>query len=328
MRARSFLLLSFLALGPLLLVLWATGGNGEEEHPALAAEGLDARPAKLPDGSIRSGDGVLFSLPVPPTRIAPATAGVVDVVTHLVGPERVALLPQAAFSFSRLAVEPGAWESLPRFSGFQAESFLASDVDLVIAAGWQSPETVAALRRAGIPVLVLVLPARWDEVLEEVTLLADVLGTPDEGRSLLAKLEPRVRALAERPGPAPLAVSYTNLGTGGWVAGRGTTTDILFELVGLRNAATEAGLDGHREIDLEGLFALAPEVIVVGAENAEEGIVSTRAYLEAQPVLAELPALERGWIVSLPQELFTTASIELLRAAETLASELDRLREE
>jgi len=94
-------------------------------------------------------------------RIVPATAGVTDFVTQLVLPERVALLPRAAFSFSRLARDPGPWSALPRFAGYQAETLLAADADLVIAAGWQAPETTAALRRAGVAVLVLAVPESW-----------------------------------------------------------------------------------------------------------------------------------------------------------------------
>ena len=154
--------------------------------------------------------------------------------------------------------------------------------------------------------------------------LATALGADERGRAVEAALAPRLTALRARNLPPLSAVSYTNLGTGGWVAGSGTTADILFALVGLENAAARAHLVGHREIDLEGLLSLAPDVIVVGAPDEKEGIVSTRAYLESQPVLEPLSALRRDLVVSLPQELFTTASTELVTAAERLAAELDR----
>lgn len=319
MRARLLtLLFSLLALAPLLVVLWAGGpwAGGRELSGAelLAAERGVA---------VRSEDGVRLELARPPRRIACTTAGVVDLVTQLIEPERVALLPQAAFSFSRLAHDPGPWAALPRFEGYTAESILAHEADLVIASGWQRPGTTAALRAAGVPVLVLAVPESWQEVLDDAWLLAVALGAEERGRALEAALERRVEALGPRR-RALRAVSYTNLGTGGWIAGQGTTTDIVFDLLGIENAAAAAGLRGHQEIDLEGLIALAPELILVGAANEEEGIVSTLSYLRAQPALASLPALRDDLVVSLPQELFTTASTELLTAAERLADELDR----
>lgn len=319
MRGRlPTLLFSLLALAPLLVVLWAGGPWAGDRAPRGAAllaaeEGV----------ALRSEDGVRVALARPPRRIACATAGVVDIVTQLVEPERVALLPQAAFSFSRLAHAPGPWAALPRFEGYTAESILAHEADLVLASGWQRPGTTAALRTAGVPVLVLAVPESWEEVLDDVRLLATALGAEQRGRALEAALAERVAALGPRR-RALRAVSYTNLGTGGWIAGAGTTPDVVFGLLGIENAAAAAGLRGHQEIDLEGLLALAPELILVGEANEEEGIASTLSYLRAQPALATLPALRDGLVVSLPQELFTTASTELLTAAERLADELDR----
>jgi len=114
-------------------------------------------------------------------------------------------------------------------------------------------------------------------VVDCLHVLATALGADERGRAVEAALAPRLTALRARNLPPLSAVSYTNLGTGGWVAGSGTTADILFALVGLENAAARAHLVGHREIDLEGLLSLAPDVIVVGAPDEKEGIVSTRA---------------------------------------------------
>ena len=294
----------------------AASSAATSSDPAGDAVGLDLGPSETSQGSHQ--------------RIALATAGLVDLVTRLVSPDRVVLLPEAAMSFSRLAREPGPWAEVPRFEGFQAEPFLAARADLVLGAGWQSPETVQALRASGVRVVVFELPATWEGVLSEVDAVAELLEAVPAGRRLRDELTARRDALrprATRSGAGRRGVSYTNLGTGGWVAGRGTTADILFSLAGLENAAASAGFEGHRQIDLEGLLNLRPELFVVGAANAGEGIASTRAYLEAQPVLAGLPAIAGGQIVALPQELYTTASVELLTAAESLVETLEALDE-
>jgi iron complex transport system substrate-binding protein len=320
-RRLSSLFFSVLASGPLVVVLVA-GGPWSGEELAREARVLDASG----EPRLRSDDGVEFVLEQPVGRIVPATAAAVDIVTQLVDPPRVASLPQAAFSFSKLALDPGDWTELPRFAGYSAEVLLEAQPDLVLAASWQSPETNAALRAAGVPVLVLSLPTTWDDVLDDLWLVAVALGAEERGRALADALEQRVAALAERSFAGLRAISYTNLGTGGWVAGSGTTTDIVFDLLGLENAAGTAGLIGHRELDLEGLIALAPELILVGEPDEREGIASTLAYLQAQPALADVPAMRAGLVISLPQELFSTASTELLSAAERLADELESRR--
>ena len=122
-------------------------------------------------------------------------------------------------------------------------------------------------------------------------------------------------------------MSYSNFGAGGSTTGRGTTLDIVFELAGVENAAARAGLEGHAALDHELLLALDPDLIVVGGDEDEVDAPGTAAYLLAQPELAGLRAVSTGRIVTLPAELFTTVSTELVRAAETLAAELDRLAE-
>ncbi len=316
MRRWLTLFFALAALAPLCFVLVA-GRPGTRPRAPREARVVESGAAPL----LRSEDGVEIRLERAPGRLVPATAAAVDLVTQLVPPARVAALPAAAFSFSRLALEPGGWEGLARFEGYGGETLLALRPDLVIAAAWQSPETNAALRRAGVPVLVLAGPERWQDVQDDLRLVAVALCAEEEGRALAAALAARVDALPRRFAGLR-ALSYTNLGTGGWAAGRGTTADIVFELLGMRNAAADAGLAGHRELDLERLVALDPQVIVVGAPDEREGIASTLAYLDAQPVLAGVAALRDDLVVSLPQELFTTASTELVRAAERLAQEL------
>ncbi len=258
----------------------------------------------------------------PPRRVLPANAGAADLCLALLEPERVAALPQAAFEYSRVGQESGRWSALPRFQGFDTESLLAHRPDLVLAHGWQSPETLASLRRSGVYVLVLPLPLVWDDVREAVRACGRAFGEEARAAQLLAELDRRVELLRARAGAERLAaLSYVNLGTGGWAAGKGTTADILFELAGLRNAAAEAGLEGHATLDHEGLLVMDPDVIVVGVEG-DGDMRPTEAYLRAEPSLASLRALREGRVVGLPQRLFTTSSTELVAGAELLAQRL------
>jgi ABC-type Fe3+-hydroxamate transport system substrate-binding protein len=275
----------------------------------------------------RAPDGTEIRLQAPAQRILPGNAAWVDFVTLLVPPSRTCALPEAALDYSRLAAEPGPWSGLPRFSGFRSEELLAFEPDLVLAHDWQDPEALASLGRGGVPVFCLPVPGSWQEIQATLVLLGKILGETARTHELLARLEERRSDLAERMRPfAGLrALSYTNLGAGGWMAGSGTTAQVLFELAGLRNAAAELGLTGDGPADQERLIALDPDLFLVGSPGRSESSPPSAQVLRSDPALAGLAAIQADRIVALPAPLFASASPELLRGAERLADEVQRL---
>ena len=111
------------------------------------------------------------------------------------------------------------------------------------------------------------------------------------------------------------------------VAGARTTGDVLLTLAGLTNAAAANGIVGDAPAEKERLFALAPDVFVVGRPDRSESAPPSAEFLLGDPALAALPAVRDRRIVALPPQLFTTASPELLRGAEVLVDELLALEE-
>jgi len=260
-----------------------------------------------------------------PTRVLATNAAWLDCVTLLVGPERCAAVPAEAFGYSRLSgQEDGPWGALPRLTSFSGEHVLALAPDLVLAHRWQSSETLAALTAAGLPVLVLDVPESWEEVLDALELLGALLDERERAAQLRVSLEQRRVALATRSAPfaGQRGLCYTNLGAGGWVAGARTTGDVLLTLAGLVNAAAQEGITGDAPAEKERLFALAPDLFVVGRPDRSESAPPSAEFLLGDPALAALPAVRERRIVALAPELFTTASPELLRGAEVLVDEL------
>jgi len=281
--------------------------------------------AAAPFRRIARADGSELVIPKRPEHVVPANAGAVDAVARLIGPDRVAALPEVAFEYSFLAQDADGWRDAPRFTGYTAEPILAAGADLVVSDGWQSLETTSLLRRAGVPVVVLAEPEDWEGVLDSLRLCGEVLGEEARALELRESLEARVRALrATLPGDLGAALSYSNFGTGGWAAGAGTTADVLFDLVGMRNAAAEAGLVGHVSVDVELLLSIDPDWIVVEAARDGSRPGPTEAYLTEQDDLRRLRAVREQRVIPLPPSLFTTSSIEIVTGAELLAA---RLRE-
>lgn len=276
------------------------------------------------------GAGGELVLSEPPRRVLPGNAAWVDFVSLLVGPERIAALPAEAFGYSRLGAADGAWAALAPLPVFEGERILALAPDLVLAHSWQNPETLVTLRRAGIPVLVVPVPESWAEITATLELLGSVLDVPEHARERLAELEARrarLRARSARFADRSV-LSYTNLGAGGWTSGARTTGAVLLELAGLRNAAADAGLVGDVPAERERLLALAPDLFLVGRPDRSESTPPSAEFLRQDPELRALTAVRAGRIVALPPALFTSASPELLRGAEVLIDELERMEDE
>jgi iron complex transport system substrate-binding protein len=298
--------------------------RGPDESAAAGPASGAPFPLRLP-----SPDGELV-LPAPPRRVLPANAAWVDFVSLLVGPERIAALPPEAYGYSRLTGTKDAWAELEPFPIFEGERVLALAPDLVLAHSWQNPETIASLRRAGVPVFVARVPVRWEEITRTLAQLGTVLGEDERARTVLAELAERARTLRTRAAPfAHLALlSYTNLGAGGWTSGADTTADVLLGLAGVTNAAARAGLTGDVPADAERLLALAPDAFLVGQPDRSERSPPSAEFLLAEPALASLDAIRARRIVTLPPALFASASPELLTGAERLVAELERLDRE
>lgn len=260
-------------------------------------------------------------------RIVPTNAAAVDLVFDLVGPERVVAVPTTVEEFANVAVDPERFGEDRRFRDFKAEVLLGFTPNLAVVSPWQGQDTIERMREAGVRVIELP-PVESLAGLRDVILnLGAELGAEARAKDLVADFDKRVAAVkaasARRELAGQTAISYTNYGSGGWVAGSGTTAGIVMDLCGFRNLAAEAGRKGHDTADIETLLAWDPDWIVVSKPSTTYGV--TRAYLEGEAALSGLRAIREGHIAEVPANMYSTTSHYLVGAAEALATELDRL---
>ncbi len=250
-------------------------------------------------------------------RVLPTNSAAADFVLALVGPERVVAVPEQAEFFGGAAANA---ESLTRFASFEAEAVLALEPDLVVTHAWQESDTTRLLRGAGIELFVVREVREFEDLATALRELGARLHAAERAADLVGDLQRRRDALAESAAAEPLrVVNYTDFGTGGWAAGAGTSIDLVIRLAGLRNAAAEAGIDGHAQVDLEQMIGIDPDVLLVSEPEPGSVLGASERYLRAQPALAELAALRANRIVSLPARLYGTNSHHVLEAAEELA---------
>ena len=101
-----------------------------------------------------------------------------------------------------------------------------------------------------------------------------------------------------------------------WAAGANSTETGVIEAGGGVNAA--AGIEGNQTTSLEGVVAMAPDVIVI-AQPIGFGAEEFRQSLFDNEALREVPAIKHGAVHVVESKHFTTLSYRNIRGAEDLA---------
>lgn len=268
----------------------------------------------------------------PPQRVVPASARSIDFCAALLPPERIAGCPEQAIEYTTLGDREAAYAERPRFREYLAEPVMAFEPDLVLADPWSAGDTRERLEDAGIPVIVLPDSSNWKAACEVLALLGRVFGEEERARSEIAAIEARVEALAARArGKSLRAVAYSNFGSQGFSAGSKTTLDDAMRLAGIENLAASAGLEGNIGFTFEQLLSFDPDAIVISLPlRAERGHTGDKGgaaerLLVDEVMLKDLRAVRERRFLRLPAGLFASGSHGIVRAAEVLADERDRL---
>jgi iron complex transport system substrate-binding protein len=248
------------------------------------------------------------------------TVGTDELLLALADPGQIAALSHISHEaqFSPVAAEASRF---PALKDSDAESVLRYRPDLVLAASFTRPETLALLKRAGVRLVVLDHFDTLDDVYASLRLLGHELGQEARAEALIGQCRSRVEALAARlKGAKPVRV--LSAGVYPFTSGSGTTFQDLCDHAGAVNVAAEAGLKGHAPTPSEKLLVWNVEVLVA---SGDEG---ARAQLAAIPHYRALPAFKAGRLVLVPGPMMSSISHHRIEAYEALAKVLhpDRFR--
>ncbi|WP_448501639.1 helical backbone metal receptor [Sphingomonas sp.] len=244
-----------------LLALLALAGCAEPRPPAVAAHPrvVSINPCV---------DAVLLEV---------ADPGQIAAVSHYSHDPRAASVP----------VERA--RQFPATSG-TAEEVVALTPDVVIAGGHVAPSTVMALRRLGIELVQVGVPASIEESVAQVRTIAAAAGQQARGERLAARIEAAGAAQTADGGAVPALIWQG----GGLVPGERTLAGDMLARAGFRNMSAEYGLDEWDILPLERLVAAPPRVLLTvgGKEARGDRLMGHRvlAPLETQMVRAEYPA--------------------------------------
>lgn len=196
---------------------------------------------------------------------------------------------------------PVSVQALPDVGYIRAlspENVLALNPGLIIAEGDAGPpETVAVLKAAGVPFVLVPEATDAAGVVAKIGAVAGALDLTDEGMALasalragLNKAEARAAAVA-RPRRVLFVLSLK--GGGVMAAGAGTEAEGIIRLAGGINAAT--GFQGYKPMTDEAVLAAQPDAILMMEREGDMAIAN--ADVLAQPALSQTPAAKSASII-------------------------------
>lgn len=181
---------------------------------------------------------------------------------------------------------PEEVSKIPRVGDFQGpnmEAIAAQRPDIIFASTLSGKNSMEALQRLGIPVLVL--EARnIDEIYSSIQILGEITGKAAEADALTAYMKERMAHIEERVSACPRQrVFYIVDLNGNFTAGRGTFIDHLITLGGGVNVAADS--EGWVQYSMENLVLKNPEVIITAAHAGDmQSLGSLPGYRDTDAV--------------------------------------------
>lgn len=269
---------------------------------------------------IETPDGVV-EIEQPPQRILSYSLGHDEMVLAMVSTDRIAAVGKytgdpAYSNIADLAAD------LPRYEK-GVENVLAADPDLVIVSKYTDADIVTLIEEAGVTVVRPALESSAEGNIPNILLIGYMLGVEDRALELAAEIEGRLNLVTDRV-PAtgdesrPVVLALTRYSDKIFAAGDGTTESGIIETAGGVNAAVEEGLSAHKEISLESIVAMNPDVILV-TQPPDFGGTEFRDSILASPVLAETPAVTDDMVHLVDSRQYTTLSHWNVRGIEHTA---------
>jgi iron complex transport system substrate-binding protein len=249
-----------------------------------------------------------------PQRVVSQTVGTDELLLALADPGQIAALSHISHEaqFSPVAAEA---KRFPAIKDSDAESVLRFRPDLVLAASYTRPETLALLKRAGVRLVVLDHFDTLEDVYASLRILGRELGQENRAEAIIVQCRVRVDKLAEKlKGVKPVRVLSAGLYP--FTSGAGTTFQDLCEHAGAVNVAAEAGLKGHAATPSEKLLTWNAEMLVAAGDE------SVRTQLAGIPHYRLLPAFKAGHLLILPGSMMSSVSHHRIDAYEALARAL------
>ena len=247
----------------------------------------------------------------PPRRVVSLNPCLDAILLSVADPSQITALSHYSREPSQSAVAAIA-RRYP-FTWGSAEEVVALKPDLVITSGMGAIALTGVLPRLNIHQASFDVPMSIDESLAQIERVADLVGHPDRGAALTARIRAAIAAAAPRPGePRMSALIYEYHGL---ASGPGTLMDELMQRAGFDNAARRYGLKHTVPVPLEALLDDPPQVLLAGELAPGEPVWADREL--SNPVLKALPPEVRR--ETFPEQLMFCGGPSIVPAVAAMA---------
>ncbi|HEX8447538.1 MAG TPA: ABC transporter substrate-binding protein [Sphingomonas sp.] len=194
-----------------------------------------------------------------------------------------------------------------------AEELLALRPDLVITSPWRRAAIAELLRGRGVAIADVPDAQDYAGIRANIATVAALVGHPDRGTALIARMDAQLDALGPARGHGRTAAYWQRRG---FLTGAGTLVDDLLRRAGLANLATRLGRPALSRLSLEELVANPPDFLF-----AEAGPVRDQGteLLTHPAVLRAVPPRRR---LHIPGALIACATPAYPRAVANIAAQL------
>jgi iron complex transport system substrate-binding protein len=227
--------------------------------------------------------------------------------------------PSQIAALSRYSREPGqsaVWARARRYPAVSgaAEEIVALRPDLVLISGMGASALTGVLPRLGITAANFGVPGSVAQSEAQVRRVARLVGHPDRGEALVARIEAALAAAAPPPGtPRLSALVYVDQG---FASGPGTLMDELMRRAGFDNAVRRYGFTRSADVPLEMVVADPPQVLLAGRLAPGEPTWADRVI--SHPALRAVAGRMKR--EAFPQTLLFCAGPVMIPAIEALAA--------
>ncbi len=247
----------------------------------------------------------------PPQRVVSLNPCLDAILLDVADPGQIAALshysasPRESWVAGRAARFPHIWGS--------AEEVVALRPDLVLTSGMGAMALSGVLPRLKVRQASFTVPVSIEESLAQVDEVARLVGHPERGAALQARIRAALAAAQPRPGePRIGALIYEYHGL---ASGPGTLMDELMRNTGFDNLAPRYGLAHTGDVPLEALLADPPQALLAGRLAPDEPAWADRVL--GHPALRALAQHVR--VETFPEQLMFCGGPILIPASQAMA---------
>ena len=193
------------------------------------------------------------------------------------------------------------------------EEVIALAPDLVVTGRPAPVATIQTLTRLGVRPIQFPVPETVAASLAQVREVAALVGRPERGQAMVARIEAALAAAA--PAPGARRIDTLVFMPGGFASGPGTLMDEMMTRAGLTNVIGRYGLSFSANVPLERVLADPPELLLSGEPS--RGLPSRAERMMRHPALARIAG--RMHQAVFPERLLFCGGPVLIQTAGVLA---------